>query len=272
MQVYEGLDIGTAKPSPEERQEIHYYGIDIVPPTEDFSVSSFCSYVEEMLGEIGGDIIVCGGTGLYAKVLTEGLAEGPAPDPAERLRWESAVTGGHLDLLKQELREADQSAFAALKDTENPRRLVRALEWAKAGASKERSWGRSESVLTGVVLEPAELRTRIDARAERMFGKGLIEETRSVVERFGKLSRTAAQAIGYSEALAVIEGRMKIDEALETVKSRTRRLAKKQRTWFRHQARVDWIEAGSDDLDVIADRIEESWKRNGAITVRVRGE
>ena len=269
MQLYTGLNVGTAKPSISEREGISYYGLDIASPDMDFSVAQFCEYVRGILADIGEELIVCGGTGLYAKVLTERLEEGPKPDPELRKKWERIVAEGGVELLKDEVRSVSTRVFESLKDKDNPRRLIRALEWARSGEQLPETWREgSGSVLTGLDMPVEALRARIDIRAEKMFANGLIEEVRGLVAKYGGLSRTASQAIGYAEALAVVDGSMSKEQAIERTKIRTRQLAKKQRTWFRHQVEVDWVAADpSSNSEELADSVEASWRKNGAAEI-----
>ena len=269
MQLYTGLNVGTAKPSISEREGIRYYGLDIASPDMDFSVAQFCEYVRGILADIGEELIVCGGTGLYAKVLTERLEEGPKPDPELRKKWERIVAEGGVELLKDEVRSVSTRVFESLKDKDNPRRLIRALEWARSGEQLPETWREgSGSVLTGLDMPVEALRARIDIRAEKMFANGLIEEVRGLVAKYGGLSRTASQAIGYAEALAVVDGSMSKEQAIERTKIRTRQLTKKQRTWFRNQVEVDWVAADpSSNSEELADSVEASWRKNGAAEI-----
>ena len=222
MQIYTGLDAGTAKPTIIEREGIRYYGLDIARPDMDFNVAQFCDYVRGVLDEIGEELIVCGGTGLYAKVLTERLEQGPAPDPELRREWERVVAEGGVDLLKEELRSVSPSVFENLKDKDNPRRLIRALEWARSGDQLPANWGdAAHQMLTGLDVPVEVLRARIDIRVEKMFANGLLDEVRMLLKKYGALSRTAAQAIGYAEALAVVDGSMTQAQAIERMQIRT---------------------------------------------------
>ena len=271
MQVYRGLDIGTAKPAPSEIKGITYYGLDVVDPDKEFSVAHFCRYVRGVVGEINTPLIVCGGTGLYSKALTDGLDDGPRPDPELRAEWRAAADAGNVGLLRAELKKVAPEVLDAMDDAENPRRVMRALEWAKAGRVPSRTWTGKGAVFTGLNVAAGELRVKIELRAEKMFKAGIIDETRAALEKFGMLSRTASQAIGYAEALEVLGGRMTCAAALESVKARTRRLAKRQRTWFRNQSQMDWIsvEPGAD-AEALADLVGESWRRNGAVSLFMR--
>lgn len=268
MLVYQGLDIGTAKPSVIERQGVKYFGIDLVAPDTDFSLLQFHDYVKGIIAEIDGPMIVCGGTGLYAKALTEEFDSGAGPDAAFRLEWEAVVRDRGTGPLQDELRRISPGAFEALKDRENPRRLIRALERARAGLAPAVSWdSESRPVLTGLDSAPEKLRDRIERRVDGMFDAGLIDEVKGLLAEYGTLSRTALQAIGYAEVLAVLNGGMTEREARERTKARTRQLAKKQRTWFRHQSKVDWIDADSADVEALADRVMESWRQNAGVNL-----
>lgn len=271
MQVYRGMDLGTAKPTQEERHGIAYYGIDIADPDADFSLAQFCSYVSGIAGDISGDIIVCGGTGLYAKALTRGLEDGPVPDRELRERLDAMLAESGVEAIRQELKNTAPEVYASLKDKENPRRLMRAIERAHAGAPLADSWvDDSGVVLTGLDVHADRLKDRIGVRAAKMFADGIVDEVESLIAKHGALSRTASQAIGYSEALGVIAGNLSEERAVEVTATRTRQLAKKQRTWFRHQAEIDWIErSDSASIEELADLVIESWNRNGSVELKV---
>lgn len=266
MLVYQGMDIGTAKPSLSDRQGISYYGIDLVSPDVDFSIQQFYSYVQCVIRETAGPIIVCGGTGLYAKALTEEFDAGTAPDASFRLEWEAAVRDRGVGPLQDELKRIAPEAYAALKDPANPRRLIRALERARVGVAPADSWDTARKpVLTGLDSEPGRLKERIEQRVDRMFDGGLVEEVQGLLAKYGTMSRTAMQAIGYAEVIAMLGGEITEREARDRAKARTRQLAKKQRTWFRHQAEVEWIDADSGDGEALAAKVVESWRRNAGV-------
>ncbi len=268
MLVYRGMDIGTAKPDRRERGEVRYAGIDLVTPAEMFSAGAFLERARDAVKrarEGGREMIVVGGTGLYIRCLTEGLDAAPAIQPAIRARAEALLAEKGVSALQEHLQRQDPARFEALKDKDNPRRLIRAIELAETSASRNRTWRvLPESRLVGLAMDPAALAERIRTRALRMFENGLVEEAAQLREHWPELSRTALQAIGYAEAFQVLDGTLGREEALERVVTRTRQLAKRQMTWFRHQARVEWINVDAgDDVETVARRVTELWRRHG---------
>ncbi|MBN1268854.1 MAG: tRNA (adenosine(37)-N6)-dimethylallyltransferase MiaA [Kiritimatiellae bacterium] len=268
MLVYRGMDIGTAKPSEAERAEVRYWGLDLVDPNQPFSVGAYFEHARAVCmaaAERGRRLIVAGGTGLYIKCLTEGLDPLPAADEALRRQSEDVLEREGVAGLQAALRVRDAAAYTALADKQNPRRLIRALELAGRGARRARGWsGPSAVPLAGLRMKPDALHARIRRRVEAMFAGGLLEEVRALEGHYGRLSKTAAQAIGYKEALAVQRGECTVEEAREVAIRRTRQLAKRQMTWFRHQARVAWVDVESDTpVEVMASRVREIWDRHG---------
>ncbi len=296
MLVYRGMDIGTAKPTPAERGSVPYFGIDCVDPGQPFSTGDWLSFVRRQLegqNGIGGGagveppsvalrgdgrtefgLIVAGGTGLYVKALLFGL-DAPPSDPAVRARWTALFESGGLPALRAAV-DANPAARALLPDSDlaNPRRLIRALERAdssdRTSLSTPSGAGRSPSgqmvspAVAGLTMPRAMLAARIERRIAKMFAEGLVEEAVAVREASGGLSSTACGAIGYAEALAVADGKMTRDEAAERIAARTRQLAKRQMTWFRHQLKVEWVEVGETDTPAtIGPKVMEVWKRNG---------
>lgn len=270
MLVYEGMDIGTAKPSSSERGDVPYFGIDLCEPDRDFSLESYLRRVRAAW-EDGRDVIVVGGTGLYLRAIVHGLEPTAPPDAALRAEWESRVAQEGVEPLQRALREVNPQLYASLADTRNPRRLIRALERHAAGFVEPAThWRGAEAVppMIGLRLGADTLKTSIESRVHRMYGAGLIEEVRGLIERFGELSSTAAQAIGYAEAVGCIEGRWTSEEAMRRTVTRTRQLAKRQRTWFARQANVEWIEPASGaGIAGVAAMVFDRWCAHGPIRV-----
>ena len=266
MNVYRGMDIGTAKPSPAERAQVPYAGIDVVEPTEKFSVAA---WLEAVRPAFGGErpVIVAGGTGLYLKCLLEGLDEVPPEDP--ELRAELAALP--LDELRRRAEAEAPALFRTLPapDRDNPRRLVRLIEKARAGAPPPRAWKRAQRpVLAGLLLPRELLRKRIAERVDRMYENGLLDEARALFER--PLSPTARQAIGYAEAFAVLRGECSEREARERTVIRTRQLAKRQMTWMRNQLRVEWVNVEEGmAVEEIARAVRAVWERRGPARVAI---
>ncbi len=260
MSIYRGMDIGTAKPSPEERAAVQYFGIDLVEPTGPFSVGDWLNAVRPAFqrgqsshSSINAGMrgltpqvtpIVAGGTGLYVKCLLQGLDDLPAADEALRERAEQMT----LPELQAEARKVSPEAYEALADKENPRRLVRLME---QGDRITRNWAKDLPVVVGLHVERDVLRKRIAERVEKMYAGGLLEEARGLMSL--KLSSTAQHAIGYAEAFAVLRNECTVAEGKERTIIRTRQLAKRQMTWFRHQLNVQWVNT--------TEEVSKVWKK-----------
>lgn len=258
MNIYRGMDIGTAKPSVVERGSIPYYGIDLADPTEAFSVGDWLNAVRPAFS--GAPPIVAGGTGLYVKCLLQGLDDLSPADQELRARAEQM----NLADLQAEARSVAPEAYNSLADKDNPRRLVRLLEH---GGNPSGSWKNELPTVIGLHVERSVLHQRIADRVEAMYAAGLLEEACELATL--ELSSTAQHAIGYAEAFAVLRGEMTEDEAKEKTRVRTRQLAKRQRTWFRHQLNVEWVEpAAFPDTEDLMLEISKLLKKNGAVPVR----
>ncbi len=261
MNIYRGMDIGTAKPTPADREKADYAGFDLAEPTEKFSVAAYLDAVRPSF-ESGREIIVAGGTGLYVKCLTEGFDEVPPAD--SRLRNELEA----LDFQALETRAKTEAAalYETLTedDRQNPRRLIRILE--KGGLANTKWNSRPKPRLVGLHVERAVLLERIEKRVDQMYAAGLLEEAEALIGL--ELSETAMQAIGYAEAFAVLHREMTLEEAKERTVIRTRQLAKRQMTWFRNQLNVEWIDtAGFQSLEKLAEAVSNAWKETGSTPV-----
>lgn len=259
MLVYKGMDIGTDKPPLADRRAVTYLGLDIVEPDHDFNLQVYLDSVRAAASVLDQPMIAAGGTGLYVRCLLEGLRESAPPDPVIRSEAEAALAQGGVAALQELVRTRKPANWAALRDPENPRRLIRALEVADGVRP---AWSRPPAV-TGLRLESKVLQGRIEARVRRMYENGLLDEVRCLREKYPAWSETALQAIGYAEALAVLDGRRSLPDAMQATIIRTRQLAKRQMTWFRHQLQVHWIDVGSDDdAESIANRVKAHWEKH----------
>ena len=281
MQVYRGLDLGTAKPSPADRARVPHHLIDVVEVTEPFDAAQFARLARQAVTEIqsrGRVPILCGGTGLYFKAFLEGLGDAPPAD--EKLRAELEALP--LPELLRELAERDPSAYEQM-DRQNPRRVIRAIEvirltgkpfsqqrakWNSGGTSSTSSQDSRDNVevvppvFWGFSRAPADLRARIDARVGKMFAQGLVEETRQLLERGLARNQTAMQAIGYRQVVEHLRGERTLPETIELVKIRTRQFAKRQMTWFRRQLSLEWIELKPADApEAVAALVKARLKR-----------
>jgi tRNA dimethylallyltransferase len=247
MQVYRGLDIGTAKPSPAERARVPHHLIDICGLTESFDAAQFARLAHRAVAEIqsrGRVPILCGGTGLYFKAFLEGLGEAPSADA--KLRAELEATP--LEKLLAELRERDLATFEKI-DKRNPRRVIRAVEVIRLTGkpfskvhSPQPTAHSPQSQFFCLTRATDDLRQRINARVDAMFARGLVDETRELLKRGLAENKTAMQAIGYRQVVEHLRGERSLAETIELVKIRTRQFAKRQLTWFRRQLDPEWIE------------------------------
>lgn len=259
MQVYRGLDVGTAKPTAEERRRVPHHLVDVVDLGEAFDAARFVMLARAAVAEIQGRgrlPILCGGTGLYFKAFLEGLGEAPAADPAVR----AALEATPLEELLRELETGDPATFARI-DRRNPRRVVRALEVIRLTGrpfSEQRTgWGTAPRLPEGwtfVALsrDPADLRRRMDLRVDRMFARGLVAETEALLGRGLAGNRTAMQAIGYRQVVEHLRGERSLPETVALVKQKTWQFARRQLTWLRRQLPVTWVPAGEDPVAVAA--------------------
>ena len=262
MNVYQGMNIGTAKPSLSEQRQVAYHGVDVVKPTDPFHVAAWMKVIQPAWSEASPPL-VCGGTGLYIKCLTEGLDSSTAENKEQRPIWERQS----LEVLQVEAEQNVPEGYAALTidDRQNPRRLIRLLERGGNGIQ----WQESRRVkLVGLHIEREHLHQRIQNRVEQMYADGLLDE--AALLNALDLSSTARQAIGYAEAMACLAGEYTQDEAVERTVIRTRQLAKRQMTWFRNQMDVEWIEVEADTpVADVADAVEAAWERMGAGEVQL---
>ena len=251
-QVYRGLDIGTAKVGPADRARVPHAGLDLVDPPERFALADFVAHARGVLSDVAardGVALLVGGTGLYLRAVAGGLDVDALPDdPAVRADLEAEFAAAGLPPLATRLRETAPT-LAAATDLANPRRVIRALEIAHLRGDGPRPALRGyDATLAwiGLRLEPAEHERRIAARARAQFDAGLVEEAVGLRERFDP-SLSAFSAIGYAEAWAVADGELSRDAAIEVDARRNVAFARRQRTWFRSELRIEWLDATTDD-------------------------
>ncbi|HOE61742.1 MAG TPA: tRNA (adenosine(37)-N6)-dimethylallyltransferase MiaA [Kiritimatiellia bacterium] len=275
MLVYRGMDIGTAKPSAAERARVTYFGVDLVTPDQPFSTGAWLREAARAVahtnaadsdGKAVPSLLVVGGTGLYFKALTRGLDSAMA-DPARRAHWQARLETEGVGALREALAALDPQALASLSDPSNPRRLIRAIEQLESLRSLPQNWKQPapDAPLTVLRMPREQLHRRIRTRVEAMFAQGLVEEVRSLRRHYPVWSASAAQAIGYAESCALLDGTLSQAEAFERIVIRTRQLAKRQETWFRHQTQAVWIDTDErDPPERIAERILKAWRQHGA--------
>jgi tRNA dimethylallyltransferase len=260
MQVYRRMDIGTAKPTRAERAEVPHHLLDLVDPSETFSVARFQRAAREAIAGIerrGHRALLVGGTGLYLQAVVDDLAV-PGEWPAVRAELESAATtpAGAAGLHRR-LAELDPAAAARMEPT-NRRRIVRALEVTVGSGRAFSSYGPGLDAypptsfrLAGVSLPREVLDERIARRIDSQLAAGFVDEVRALVSADEHLSRTARQALGYRELLAHLDGRCGLDEAVAETARRTRAFARRQRAWFRRDPRITWLDAEANPFAVL---------------------
>ena len=279
MQIYRGMDIGTAKPTREERAGIPHHMLDVAAPGENYSVSRYVAEatacVEDILAR-GKLPIVCGGTGLYIDGLIRGTDYQPAGTDngiREQLEAEWEAQGGEAMMARLSAVDPDSAARLHLSDK---RRILRALEvYLATGETitvhNERSKQvppRFEAVMIGLNTEPRDiLYGRIDRRVGVMLEQGLLQEVKNLLEA-GLLEGTAAQAIGYKELLAHFRGEMTLEAAADLIRQKSRNYAKRQLTWFRRDERVKWIvynapEAAPEVLQEATEYLQQTLYNDG---------
>ena len=275
MLVYRGMDIGTAKPTPAERGAVAYAGLDCVEPDQLFSVGDFLRVVQHFVSarpQPAAPLIVVGGTGLYVSCLLHGLPQHPAPDPARRQQLDELFKTGGLVALQGELERIVPGRLQELADPRNPRRIIRAIEMAHEG-SRPPAWRDAAATaprLCGLRWSPEALEQRIIRRVRSMYEGGLLDEAAALRRSHATLSATARQAIGYAEAWDVLDGRLTREQAQAITVRRTRQLAKRQATWFRHQASVAWVDAqDGQSVDDRADAVEAQWELHGPSLIQL---
>jgi tRNA dimethylallyltransferase len=257
MKVYRRMDIGTAKPSKEARQQVPHHLIDVVEPSESFSVGLFLERALAAIEDIrsrGKTVVAVGGTALYIKALLYGLFEGPGSDEMIRAELRAQAQREGLTRLHEALRRIDPEAAGRI-DPNDAKRIIRALEvyqlTGKPISSFQKQFDAERPMhdwtILGLRREKAEESRRMNARVKKMIDQGLVEEVRSLVAEEKPLSRQARCAIGYAEIIEHLGGRMGLEDAIEEIKKNTRRLAKGQRTWFKTFKGVRWIDVGPEE-------------------------
>lgn len=271
MQVYQGLDIGTAKPSAADQQRVPHHLLDVIPLSESFSAGAFVVRVAPVIEDIlrrGRTPILCGGSGLYFMALLNGLGPRHESDPEQRRVLEAAP----LSTLINELQARDPESLVRL-DLRNRRRVIRAVEQSRAVCGRANqprtSWQRwihqSMPGFYALQREPADLRERIDTRVEEMITGGIVEETRSLLTQGLADNRTAMQSIGYRQIVEYLQGARNWIDTVSLIKQRTWQFARKQRNWFERQlpARLVSVSAGEPPVET-ARLIHSLWRKETA--------
>lgn len=255
-QVYRRMDVGTAKPTPAERARVAHHVIDVVDPETPFDVGRFRAEATAAIAGIaarGGRVLVVGGTGLYVRALVQGLCPAPPRQPALRTRLEAEAAAEGLPALHDRLRAVDPVAAARIHPNDRMR-VVRALEVAGVSGRPLSAWQADhafgerpyEVVTVGLAVPPAVLDARIDARIDAMLAAGFLDEVAALCATALPDDAPAWNAVGYRELREVVRGHAALDDAVRATRRATRQFAKRQRTWFRRDASVRWIEPDAD--------------------------
>jgi len=266
MKVYRRMNIGTAKPPKEARAQVRHHLIDIIEPSDSFSVRSFLDNALEAIRQIRSrnkPVVAVGGTALYIKALLYGLFEGPAADKQMRAELRARAETQGLDQLYRQLTQVDPEAAVRIHQND-ARRIIRALEvyeltgrpissfqkqWDVPATSHERRATSDDWTIIGLRRDKAEENKRINARVKRMIAAGLVDEVKSLLGEEKPLSPQARCAIGYAEIIDHLSGKTTLEDAIELIKKNSRRLAKSQRTWFKTFRNVHWLDIGPEESD-----------------------
>lgn len=278
MQVYRGLDIGTAKPSADERGRIPHHLLDLVDPNQSFTAADYVRLASTAIADIrtrGRLPIMVGGTGLYIRALFRGLFDGPGEiAPLRATLYQEAERVG-VTALHRRLEAIDPEAAAAIHPNDLFR-VVRALEVAAVSgrpiSTLRAEARRNHRAVPGPVLkfglerDRQELYQRIEARVETMMEQGLLREVKSLLDQGYCATLRPLQAIGYRHMIGYLNGRISLDDAVASLKRDTRRYAKRQLTWFRHEDEIEWLAVEGSAvsecvLDLLVKRIRGAWLR-----------
>lgn len=275
MQVYKGMDIGTAK-IPRSKMLVPHHLIDILDPGEAFSAQQFQSMARSCFSDIqdrGKVPVLCGGTGLYVQSALEDMRfpKGDQEHNPVRVKYETVARRFGNQVVWDRLNEVD-SASAALLHPNNVRRVIRALEMHEQGVSyATQVKGMKElpevvpSVRFALKRDPGLLAARIDKRVDNMFEEGLVNEVELLLNDGWRAALTAPQAIGYKEVVSALDGDISMSDAVELIKTATRRYAKRQRTWLRRDGRLAWLDADSLSLSEMVDCVVETYLQRTAL-------
>ena len=262
MQVYRRMNIGTAKPTPEEMQGIPHHMLDVAEPWEDFSVSRYCELATPIVEDIlsrGKTAIIAGGTGLYMDSLIRGNAFAPFPSTGVRERLEAQADAEGMEAMLAWLRSLDPDSAARLHLSDR-KRILRALEvYLETGETITAHNRRTQALpprfrplwLGLDFADRGELYRRIDLRVEEMLRQGLLEEIRELLASGIPPKCTAMQAIGYKEFVEAVQGSLPVEQAVEEVKKSSRHYAKRQLTWFRRNKALHWLTRGPDSPEIL---------------------
>jgi len=263
MQIYKGMDIGTAKLSPDERDGISHHLLDVLNVSQDATVAWYQDLARAAVTDIhsrGKDAIIVGGTGLYIKSILDDL-NFPDTDTAIRQKLTEEAKEFGIVQLFQRLEQLDPAAAAAI-DRQNERRVIRALEVIEiTGQPFTANLPRADSSLYpdalqfGLVMDRAELGVRVEARVDQMWQKGFVAEVDRLIEEGITRATTARRALGYAQIIAMRNGEITEDVAIEETKRATRQYVRRQETWFSRDARINWISPVQPRLETVLNKI-----------------
>lgn len=268
MAIYRGMDIGTAKPTREQRAQVPHHMLDVVEPTESFSVSSYVLAAHAVAEDIrarGKRVLVCGGTPLYLKSLLRGLFLGPQADWEFRSAIESYLADHGGEALRQRLSQVDPLLAHKIHPHDH-RRMIRALEVAKVTGQPLSHWQEqfesaadpADFPVAVLRLDRAWLHQCINQRVEAMLTGGLVDEVRGLLAQHGRLGRTAAQAVGYREVIDHLTEKNTLAETTVLIQAHTRQFARRQEIWFRGLKELQPVVVTPESsIDELADRIVE---------------
>ena len=268
MQVYRHLDIGTSKPTREERERVPHHLIDIVDPDGKFNAALFHGLADGIIGRLQGkkSVFVVGGTGLYVRALTGGLIEGPGPDEELRKSYRNELEREDPETLYERLRELDPRAAGRIHPHDTVR-IVRALEIAELTgepiSEKQGQHGfreaRYDYLKIGLYRDREELYRRIDDRAAQMVESGLVDETAKIIDMGYSDKLKPLQSLGYRYFIQYIKGEATLEEALRSMQRDTRHYARRQMTWFRGESNIVWFHP--DEAASLKERIDSFFNR-----------
>jgi len=269
------MDIGTAKPSEAARREIRHHLIDVVEPSEPYSLARYIEGADRAIDDIAGrgkPVLAVGGTMLYVRGLTAGVFAGPGADLEFRRAFRERAAREGTCALHAELARVDPKAAARIH-VNDLRRIERALEVYHLTGSPiselqqqwDRPMGRYDCRIAALRRPKEQANRRINARVHRMIEAGLVDEVKRLLAEPGGIGHQAAQAVGYAEIIAYLRGRWNLADAVERIKINSRHLAKHQRTWMRRIPGIRWVDLTEDDtVEEVADRVLEAWSQPAA--------
>ncbi|MBA7668546.1 tRNA dimethylallyltransferase [subsurface metagenome] len=255
MQLYQGMNLGTAKPSSVEQKVVPHHLIDLLKPDVPFNVFEYAKEAEKIIKEIHQRKkvpILVGGSGLYIRAVVDGLFESPKIDSEKKSIAKEELRNKSTDFLYKELKKVDRKASQKIHPNDR-RRIKRALEvFYTAGIpisvlQKKKPNRQFRTLLIGISRQRKELYQRINKRVEAIFAQGFVDEVKTLLENGYTENLNSMQAIGYQETIACLNNERNLAETIELIKKNTRRYAKRQLSWFRQDERINWLSLGNEE-------------------------